>query len=215
MSIEGARERERQRFEHLVLGKPRPRARAGKGRGKRVTAIALDPGVDPFVTLREDWSHKAGTPETQAHAARTREGALVRLYRSEAIDGQQLDAAAAIAATAQRLGAEVAVRVASLEARVDATRRGDGAFYESLGRVRDEIAYRRWCAAAPGPIGALLAVIVDDIGLAAAARRHRLSHRRLRQLLVLSLDLWIEIVGGVVREVDRPALDMAHAAVMG
>lgn len=209
-------EHERQRVEHLVLGRDRPPAKSvGKGRGKRKVPVSLDPAVDAALTVREAWSHKQGTPETHERASRTQQGSLARLYRSGAIDGQQLDAAAAIAAIAARIAADVNVRTASLETRVDITRLGDGAFFERLGQVRAEIAYGRWRREAPAPIAALLDLIVEDLGLAEVARRHRLHHRKLRRLLVHALDLWAVITGQVAREVDRDALTRAHATLLG
>lgn len=208
-------ERERQRIEHLVLGHARPPAKSvGKGRAKRKIPVPLDAGVDAALKVRESWSHKQGTPETHERAARSQQGSLARLYRSGAIDGQQLDSAAAIAAIAERIAADVNVRTASLETRVDRTRTGDDHFFESLGRVRAEIAYTRWRAQAPGPIAALLELIVEDRGIAAVAQRHRIHHRKLRRLLLAALDLWPAIYDEVRQCVGRLELDLAHAAVL-
>ena len=45
------------------------------------------------MALRERWSHKQGTPETLEQASRTQQGALARLYRTGALDANQLAAA--------------------------------------------------------------------------------------------------------------------------
>lgn len=72
--------------------------------------------------LLDRWGHKNdGTPETHEHASRRNQGALVRLYQTGAIDADQLASAVEIATVAERIGADVAVRTASLETRVDVT----------------------------------------------------------------------------------------------
>ncbi len=207
---------ERQRIQHLVLAQPRPPAKSvGKGRNKRKIPARLEPGIEHAVQLRESWSHKQGTPETLERAARTQQGSLARLYRSGVIDGQQLDCAAAIATIAARIAADVNVRTASLETRVDVTRSGDGTFFERLGQVRAEMAYTRWRAALGGNARLLLDLIIEDVGLAEAARRHRVHARRVRRLLVSALDLWAEVAGVVAREVGREELNRAHAVLLG
>lgn len=187
-------EREQQRVAHLVLGAPRPRAKVTAKRKKTKAArpIALAAGVEESVALRERWSHKAeGTPEThEKHAiASTREGCLARLHRSGAIDAHQLAAAERINAAHQLMIADVAVRTAKLE------RRGSGggadaASAERLGAVILERNYTAWRAAAGPHVAMLLAIIVDDMALTAAARRWRLSDRRARRVLTDSLDRW-------------------------
>lgn len=156
------------------------------------------------------WKHKNdGTPETHEHARR-QEGALARLYRTGAIDAEQLAAAAEIAAVAERIGRDVAVKTASLETRVDVTRIGDGGFFERLGQVRREMAYTRWRALLrePAPV---LDMLTAGVGFTIVAARYRMHNRRARRLLIDALDLWPEILGRVCREVDDRALAVAHA----
>jgi hypothetical protein len=86
-------------------------------------------------------------------------GRAGRLYQSGAIDAEQLAAAVEIALVHERIGADVAVKTASLETRVDVTRIGDGGFYERLGQVRREMAYTRWRSQLPHP-----APVLDMIG---------------------------------------------------
>jgi hypothetical protein len=208
-------ERERQRVEHLVLGRARPAGRSvGKGRAKRKEPVKLKPAIDQALKLREDWSHKQGTPETHAHAAITRENPLARLYMAGGIDAEQLASAVAIAEAAEKLGAEVAVRTASLEARVDSTRVGDGTFYEALGQVRREMAYRRWCKQVRGPLSAVLDMITGDaVGFTVVARRYRMHNRRAKQLLIDALDLWPQLLSEVRREIDPATLAAAQAGL--
>lgn len=210
-------ERERQRVEHLVLGRDRPPGKSvGKGRAKVKAPVPLDPSVDRALALREDWSHKQGTPETHADVGRRREGSLAKLYMTGAIDAEQLASAAEIAATAERIGADVAVKTASLETRVDGGGRGDGSFFEHLAHVRREIAYKRWQKALGGPVPAVLAMITGEaIGYSVAAKRYGMSARRARALLIDALDLWPWVLGRVVREVDAAELAAAQAGILG
>lgn len=208
-------EAERQRVAHLVLGADRPPpVSSGRGRSKRKLPVTLAPGIEESVALRERWSHKRGTPETHEHVARTREGSLARLYQTGAIDAEQLASAAQIAEVVERIGADVAVRTASLETRVDSCRHGDGGFHEQLGRVRREMAYTRWRARAPEPVAALLEMIAGDVGFTVVARVYRMHNRRAKKLLLDGLNLWPVILEGVCREVDPATLAAAHAGIL-
>lgn len=180
------------------------------------------------VAMLERWGHKNdGTPQTHEHFAQAqrREGALARLYRTGAINAEQLGAAVEIQATAERIGADVAVRTASLETRVDVTRHGDGSFHESLVWVRREVAYTQWrCAVQqllrPGAISAVLEMIIGDapgsdpIPFTTVARRYRIHNSGAKQLLIDALDLWPRILGQVCKEIDREALDAVHARIL-
>lgn len=165
------------------------------------------------------WKHKnEGTPETHEHASRRNQGALARLYESGAIDREQLAAAVEIAEVAARIGADVAVRTASLETRIDAGRRGDGSFYEKLGQVRREVAYTRWRSEVRGPIAAVLEMIVGEggepVGFTVVAKRYRMHNRRAKALLIAALDLWPRILGHVRKEIDPAALAAAQAGIL-
>ena len=84
--------------------------------------------------LLQSYGHKVhGTPETHAAAGGQRPGALSRLYVSGTLTIHQLGWAEEIAAQHRRIGADVSVRTASIETRVDRSRMGDEAFFESLG----------------------------------------------------------------------------------
>lgn len=203
---------ERERIQHLVLERDRPAPRSvGRGRSKRKVPIVLSAGVERQVALRERWSHKAGTPQTLEHASRKQQGALARLHLSGAIDADQLAAAAAIAMVAERIGCDVTCRTASLESRVDATRIGDGSFFEALGRVRLEVAYTRWRGQLGTGAAAVLDMIVGDIGLTIAAKRYRMHNRRARKLLIDALDLWPQAMANARRDVSQADLDRAKA----
>ncbi len=217
-------QRERQRFELLVLGAPRPKVKrmVGKRAGRRKpqlreVPLELDPEIESAVALREKWSHKnQGTPQTHEHNARTQQGALARLCLSGGIDGEQLASAEEIAAIAEHIAQDVTVSSASLEARVDQSRSGDGTFFERLGQVRREVAYTRWRAEVRGPLNAVLDMIVGDaVGFTVVARRYGMHNRRAKQLLIDALDLWPRILGGVCKEIDPATLAAAHAGILG
>lgn len=116
---------------------------------------------------------------------------------------------------AERIGADVAVKTASLEARVDVTRMGDGSFYERLGQVRREVAYTRWRQAlqiAGHSVPAVLDMLVGEtVGFTVVAARYRMHHRRARRLLIDALDLWPTMLGGACDAVDQDALNRVHA----
>lgn len=168
------------------------------------------------VLLLERWDHKnQGTPETHDRASQCNQGALARLYQSGAIDAEQLAAAVEIATVAERIAADVTVRTASMETRVDVTRLGDGAFYERLGHVRREAAYTRWRGQLPHRAPVLDMLTGEQCGFTIVARRYGMHHRRAKQLLIDALDLWAVVLGAVCKEIDDNALINAHARLAG
>lgn len=231
VDLDAIAERERQRFEHLVLGRDRPvitvtRGAGRKGKRKAVTTetpVTLAPGIEERVALREAWSKQStsqGTPETHAKHARRQEGALQRLYMKGSIDHHQLAAGVDIARIAHEIRANVTVKTASLESRVDTTPRGDGTFFEQLGQVRAEMAYTEWRRQVRGPLTAILAMIVGDDddngaeGFTVVAKRYGMHNRRAKQLLIDALDLWPRIRGRICGEVDEATLLAAQAGIL-
>jgi len=207
LSVEDVRPYEQQRFEHLVLGRKRPMVQItlGKRPGKRrartkLVPAVLAPGIEEVMQIREDWSHKQGTPETHAQAARKQQGALARLFVSGAIDRGQLASAEQIAQIHDAIASAVKVRTCSMETRIDGGRHPSDRVVELFGQVRGELAYTRWRAAVPGPVSAVLEMIIDDVGLVEIGRRYRMHNRRVRQLLVDSLNLWPRCLGIARRE---------------
>lgn len=167
------------------------------------------------------WDHKHhGTPETHEHASRRNQGALSQLCKNGTIDHHQLAAAVQIAETAERIGADVAVRTASLETRVDSMGRREAEFFERLGQVRREVAYTRWRAEiGPGSLRPVMEMIAGDgsgeaIGFTIVARRHRMHNRRAKRLLIEALDLWIRLLGQVYKEVDAATVMAAQAGIL-
>ncbi len=176
--------------------------------------------------MLERWDHKNdGTPETHEHASRVNQGALARLCAAGAIDAHQLASAEAIRAVHERIGADVSIRTASLETRIDRSCAGE-AFYERLGQVWREAAYTRWRAALPrlgarpkpGQAAAVLAMLGTGesggpLPFTLAGRRWRMGNKRAKALLIEALDLWPRIFGEVRREIDPPALDALQAGI--
>lgn len=162
-------------------------------------ASAMDPDIAQAVQLRAHWRGVAGTPETLERAARSQQGALARLYRSGAIDANQLAAAEEIRLVVERIRSAVALPIASWETRVDAGFRLDAAHQERYGHVVGELSYTRWRAEVDGPASMLIEMIADDIGYSVAAVQYRMSARRARALLIDALELWWKIRGHVGR----------------
>lgn len=139
---------------------------------------------------------------------------MARLHRSGAISIDQLGAALEIADVAEHICAGLGVRTVSLETRIDSGRHGGDVFWESLGRVRREMAYSRWRAALPHPAAPVLAMITEDCGMAEAARRFGIHHRRAKHLLLAALDMWPALIREACDEVDPATLAAAHAGLM-
>ena len=164
--------------------------------------------------IADRWNHKRhGTPETHEHAARQHQGSLHMLYVRGVIDQFELADADLIATIAAQIAAELTIRTVSLETRVDITPRVGGAFYEALGWVRAEMAYTRWRAALP-QAQPVLAMIVGDMGISAAAVRHNMSARRARRLLIEALQMWPSFHADAVKRVDAGDLAAMHAGLM-
>lgn len=195
--LAAARKLEQQRLDHLVFGKPRPVERvtiAGKKKRRSKTSerpVRLEPGIEEAMQRREAYAGTAaGTPETREHARRTHSGALVQLHRNGTISDLQLEYAAQIASVYRSLEADVAVKVASLEARVDQSRRCM-AGAEGIYRIRIHLAYGYWRETLPPPKRLVLDMVVGDtIGYSVAARIHRVHNRRAKRLLIEALDRW-------------------------
>ena len=166
------------------------------------------------IKRRADHGHKRnGTPETHAHAARPREGALSRLYLSGAIDSELLAAGELIALVFRRITSDVAVRTANLEPQIDSGIDADALLWEKLGTVRLEMAYSAWRRDLGAGATVAIAVIIDDVGIAAAARRGHMHVRRARKLLIDALELWGIHWIGVCRHIDEDDVLDAQAAI--
>lgn len=166
-------------------------------------------------TVNERWDHKReGTAATHEAVRRGRAGAIARLYQSGTLDDDQLAFAQEISAIVELIAADVTVRAASLQSRVDAKRSFDDTFFESLARVQREVAYgvwRAWLGARAAPV---LDVIAGDVGLTVAARRHRMHNRKLTVLLIDALNHWPTCLASARREVTAASLAASQAAIL-
>ena len=225
-------ELERQRVETLVFGRdpkpvvelpPRPagmkkdrwRQECRRIRNEAARVAKVDHPFAAEIALRDAYPRpERGTPQTQHKANRRPPDPIQVLHGAGAIDDLQKRSAEQIAAVAERIGADVAIPIASLEARVDKSRQGDGGFYERLAIVRMEVAYTRWRAAVPCPAVVLDMLVGETVGFSVAARRHHMHHRRARRLLMQALDLWPEFVVAVARELDDATLAALHATIL-
>jgi len=215
-----AAKRERDRVAHLVLGEARPTEKVlqGKRSGrrkpvKRNVPVRLAPGIEEAVSLREHWAHKnVGTPETHEHAASTHQGALAQLHANGTIDSEQLEWAAQIANVHRSIESDVAVAIASLEARVDQSARAP-AVAERIHRVRMHAAYGIWRKMLPMPKRLVLDMIVGDaIGYSVAATRYRVHKRKARRLLIEAVQRWPLCVAHAFSAVDQADVDAMNMA---
>lgn len=165
---------------------------------------------------RRDKLQDGGTPETRAKAAKVHQGSLARLYEGGHITIEQLAASQQIRGVAERLGRDVAIGTVSLETRVDQSRSGAGAFFEALGAVRAEVAYKRWCAwlASRGGGGPIIAMVVDDLAVSRAARHWGMRAATARKQLSAALDHWADIIGQVCHEIEEPDLLAMQAGLV-
>lgn len=215
-----AAKRERERIEHLVLGHPRPTEvvtegkRKGRRRPKRVERpVPLAPDIERAVKLRERWSHKnRGTPETWETATRTHTGALAQLHANGTINNEQLEWAAQIANVYRSIEADVGIKVASLEARVDQSSRPP-VIAERIHRVRMHLAYTFWRDMILAPKALVLDMLVGDmIGYSVAAIRHRVHPRKAKRRLLEAIDRWPLAVAHAFSAVDQDVVDTMNMA---
>lgn len=162
---------------------------------------------------RRDRLQDGGTPETRAKAAKVRQGSIARMYEAGHLTIDQLAASQQIRAVAERLTADVRIGTFSLETRVDQSRSGTGTFFERLGAVRAEVAYRRWSAQL-GKAKAALAMILDEASLSAAAKLAGVRKATARKQLSAVLDLWGEVLGEVCGEIDEADVLAMHAGLI-
>jgi hypothetical protein len=162
-------------------------------------------------------SKRQMTPETYAGAERQKhnQGALARLHESGGINDDQLAWSAEIAAVAERIEADVAVRTASLEAAVDRTPGYDSSIWEGLKAVRAQLAYTRWRDMLPTPKRIVLDMIVGEpVGYSVAAARHHVHKRKARRMLIAALDRWPGCCEWARREIDGAELAAMQAGLM-
>lgn len=164
--------------------------------------------------IDEQYGHVTyGTPQTRARAAKVRQGALARLYRTGGITIHQLGAALEIAAAYERIILSAGIPTSWAIERVDVNPQAGRQSFEAIGAVWSEYAYSRWRRSLPAA-GLVLAIIVEDVGIEAAARRFATGRRRVRRLLTEALDLWSTQYREARESVTEASLAEAHAAIL-
>lgn len=215
--IDAARKRERERVATLVFGQlpPPPVLKKPKGmtaaawRKERARLVAA---AQAEQSLAARWSHKQGTPETLEHAANTHTGALAQLHANGTINAEELEWVAQIANVHRSIESDVAVAVASLEARVDQSVRAGGVG-ERIHRVRMHHAYGIWRAMLPTPKALVLDMTVGDaIGYSVAATRHRVHKRKAKRLLLQAIQRWPMSVAAAFSAIDQGMVDAMNEA---
>ena len=174
-----------------------------KARRERVRSrSASDPSLDQ------------GTPETAQKARAVQQGALARMFARGHLSAHELAYSQEIRQVAEKLARDVIVGSFSMETRVDQSRSGTGAFFESLGAVRAEVAYTSWRQAIEEP-QLVLAMIVEDQGYATAARRFKVHHTRAKKLLLDALAAWPDHCREARETIDEADLLAAQAGILG
>ncbi|MDB5412629.1 MAG: hypothetical protein JWR10_964 [Rubritepida sp.] len=217
-ALANAARRERERFEMKVLGAPPPPAPlppkpSGMGKAEwRIEKKRLREASVADQSLPVKWAGIQGTPETLEYASRVHDGALAQLHRNGTINAEQLEYAAQIANVHRSIESDVAVAIASLEARVDQSVRGP-AVAERIHRVRMHGAYGFWRKMLPMPKALVLDMIVGDaIGYTVAAARHRVHNRKAKRYLIEAIQRWPLCVAHAFSAVDQDAVDAMNMA---
>ncbi|MEH3107135.1 MAG: hypothetical protein PGN09_07595 [Sphingomonas fennica] len=205
--------RERRRVDELVLGRRTPpaipRKPAGMSKAEwKVTKARLRAAAAAEDAVRG----RAATPETLRKLAAHGDG-LQQMLANGAIDREQHEWAVEIANVYRSIEADVALSVASLEARVDNGGGSRNLVGESVRRIRLHLAYRRWRDRLPQPKQLILDMIVGDaVGYTVAAKRWGVHHRKARRLLIGALDSWPACVGDAYRLWSVDEIEAARAA---
>lgn len=153
---------------------------------------------------------------TKAQVRRNRQqSSLVLLWEREQIDDQQLLAAAEIARCVEMIERSVAVRGASLEARVDNAGAGRDVLVERLTLVRIERTYALWRERLPTPKRMVIDMLTGTTGLKAVARRYGRSLPVARNLMIDALNRWLDLRDRVWRSIDREDVEWAQKRVGG
>ena len=161
-----------------------------------------------------DHGHRhGGTVETNARAAKVRQGSIARMYEAGQLTIDELAAAEQIRAVVERIGLDVGIGTVSLETRVDTSKQLGAAFFERLGAVRAEVAYSAWRRQIEHP-ALVLAMIVEEVPVSRAARIHRCRTESARQVLRLALEQWQDSLGDACKSIDEADVLAAHAGLI-
>ena len=161
--------------------------------------------------MKERHGHKReGTLETLEKHSKKQDGALARLFVNGHLTIDQLAWAEEIRAVVNRIARDVSFGSISLETRVDNGGNRAKRAVESLGRVRAEVAYTHWRQSLSKP-AAVLAMIVDDVACATAAKQFRMRQETARRLLTQALDVWPDFHRDARDAVSEEDVALIHA----
>lgn len=138
---------------------------------------------------------------------------MALLHQRGHIDDDQLAAALEIARVAESIESSVAVRGASMEARVDNSIGMHDVLVERLSAVRLEMTYSAWRNCLPMPRRMVIDMILTDRTLKTTARVHRMGWTLARRRLIGALDLWLKKRDEVWRKVDECDIEAAHRRI--
>lgn len=138
---------------------------------------------------------------------------IMDLYNRGAIDKDQFSAAVEIQMAAEVVQSAVALRGASLEARVDNSGSARDALVEHIAGVRVARTYTLWRQRLPTPKRLVLDMLLERGSLASTARKHGASWPKARKILIRSLDRWIELREKVGQLVDDRDVEAIHLRI--
>jgi len=151
---------------------------------------------------------------TRATVHRVRQASsLARMLDDGRLTMEQYGAALDIARVAEMIERSVAVRCASLEARVDNQGSSRDVLIENLTAARLEVAYTAWRQRLPMPKRMVIDMVLADRSLKATARVYRMGWPRAMSRLRDALDTWIDERERAWRQIDAPDLERAQARI--
>lgn len=169
--------------------------------------------VPPMVLQRGIYADVTVVAEDRSQATvkrNRRTDPIADLYHRGTVTEEQYEAAVQIARVAEMLARPVAVRSASLEARVDNSGSAKDMLIEQVDRVRLEATYSAWRAQLPMPKRLVLDMVIDGRPIFATARRYRIGFPKARKQLIDALDRWNSLRGKLVKEIDEQDVLAAH-----
>lgn len=150
--------------------------------------------------------------------ARTKRNAAVSpiefLHRRGAIDSNQLEAAEQIEIAHSIITRGISIRGANFEARVDNSGAGRDVLIEQLAIVRLEVTYSKWRRRVKQKPAMILAMLTGTRSLFEIARGHKTGWPRARQLLIDSLDAWLELRDKVARDITQDDVDRVYSKLV-
>ena len=152
---------------------------------------------------------EAGSVSPGMQASAERQAKLMDIHFRKAADALGFE-------VIERIGADLSIKGMSIETRIDQSRNPDAVFFEALSAVRREMAYTRWRAklAYAGHVQPVLAMIVQDMSLTAAATLYPIGVKRLKRVLRAALDDWGACLDHVYKTVSHGDMVAAQAGLL-